>query len=93
VTCFGLFNGNPQAILTILKLSNSVALDRERTLPTERPPLVSEVSANFCGQRGVAWSGRRIPYRSNLGFLDRILTILNNKIKVTSPTIPTIKIN
>jgi hypothetical protein len=26
----------------------SVALVRERTIPTERPPLVDEVSANFC---------------------------------------------
>jgi hypothetical protein len=31
-----------------LKL-NSVALVRERTIPTERPPLIGEVSANFCG--------------------------------------------
>ena len=31
-----------------LKL-NTVALDRERTIPTERPPPVGEVSANFCG--------------------------------------------
>ena len=30
-------------------LSNSVALVRKRTIPTERPPPVSEVSANFCG--------------------------------------------
>jgi hypothetical protein len=30
-------------------LTNSVALVRERTIPTERPPLVGEVSANFCG--------------------------------------------
>jgi hypothetical protein len=29
--------------------TNSVALVRERTIPTERPPLVGEVSANFCG--------------------------------------------
>jgi hypothetical protein len=29
--------------------NNSVALVRERTIPTERPPLVGEVSANFCG--------------------------------------------
>jgi hypothetical protein len=29
-------------------LTNSVALVRERTIPTERPPLVGEVSANFC---------------------------------------------
>jgi hypothetical protein len=28
---------------------DSVALVRERTMPTERPPLVCEVSANFCG--------------------------------------------
>jgi hypothetical protein len=27
----------------------SVARVRERTIPTERPPLVGEVSANFCG--------------------------------------------
>jgi hypothetical protein len=31
-----------------LKL-NFVALVRERTIPTERPPLVGEVSANFYG--------------------------------------------
>ena len=29
--------------------SLSVALVRERTIPTERPPPVGEVSANFCG--------------------------------------------
>jgi hypothetical protein len=29
--------------------NNSVALVRERTILTERPPLVGEVSANFCG--------------------------------------------
>ena len=28
---------------------NSVALVRERTIPTEQPPPVGEVSANFCG--------------------------------------------
>jgi hypothetical protein len=28
---------------------NSVVLVRERTISTERPPLVGEVSANFCG--------------------------------------------
>jgi hypothetical protein len=30
---------------------NSVAIVRKRTIPTERPPLVGEVSANFCGYR------------------------------------------
>jgi hypothetical protein len=29
-------------------LTYSLALVRKRTLPTERPPLVSEVSANVC---------------------------------------------
>jgi hypothetical protein len=44
-----------------LKL-NSMALVRERTIPTERPPLVDEVSANFCGKRvSVTWSGQQIP--------------------------------
>jgi hypothetical protein len=28
---------------------NSVALVRKRSIPTERPPLLGEVSANFCG--------------------------------------------
>jgi len=31
------------------KQTNSVSLVRERTIPTERPPLVGEVGANFCG--------------------------------------------
>ena len=30
------------------KKKNFVALVRERTIPTERPPPVGEVSANFC---------------------------------------------
>ena len=34
---------------TKTKKLNSVALVRERTIPTERPPPVGEVSANFCG--------------------------------------------
>jgi hypothetical protein len=32
-----------------LGLLNPVALVSKRTIPTERPPLVGEVSANFCG--------------------------------------------
>jgi len=39
--CYFMFN-------TKTKL-NSVALVRTRTIPTERPPPVGEVSANFCG--------------------------------------------
>jgi hypothetical protein len=30
------------------RINNSVALVRKRTIPTERPPLVGEVSANVC---------------------------------------------
>jgi hypothetical protein len=35
-------------------------LVRKRTIPTERPPLVGEVSANFLRIEGVAWSAQRI---------------------------------
>jgi hypothetical protein len=41
-----------------MAITNSVALVRERTIPTERPLLVGEVSAD--------------PYGRILGFLDRI---------------------
>jgi hypothetical protein len=33
----------------------------KRTIPTERPPLVSEVSANFLRIEGATWSAWRIP--------------------------------
>jgi hypothetical protein len=33
----------------VIKLTNSVALVRERTIPTEQLSLVSDVSDNFCG--------------------------------------------
>ena len=36
-------------IIIIIIITNSVALVRERTIPTERPPPVGEVSANFYG--------------------------------------------
>jgi len=39
--------------MTKLKL-NSMALVRERTIPTERPPPVGEVSAYFFADRGVS---------------------------------------
>jgi hypothetical protein len=42
-------------------------LVRTRTIPTERPPLVGEVSANFLRIKGVAWSAQRIPTAVNLG--------------------------
>jgi hypothetical protein len=40
--------GEERADIVIIN-NNSVALVRERTIPTERPSLVGEVSANFCG--------------------------------------------
>jgi hypothetical protein len=49
---------------------NSVALARKQTIPTEWPPLVGEVSANFLRVEGFAWSAQRIPTAVNLGFLD-----------------------
>jgi hypothetical protein len=36
-------------LLLLLLLLNSMALVREGTIPTERQPLVGEVSVNFCG--------------------------------------------
>jgi hypothetical protein len=45
-----------------LKNLNSVAQVCKRTIIlTERPQLVSEISANFSGHRGVTWSAGRIP--------------------------------
>jgi hypothetical protein len=42
-------NFQNQNILNTYLLTYSVALVHKRTIPTERPPLVGEVSANFCG--------------------------------------------
>jgi hypothetical protein len=39
----------PLSFAALRILPNSVALVRERTIPTERPLLVGEVSANFFG--------------------------------------------
>jgi hypothetical protein len=44
-------------------------LVRKRTIPTERPLLVGEVSANFLWIEGVAWPAQRITTAVNLGFL------------------------
>jgi hypothetical protein len=64
-------DGNGATIKLPICYTNPVALVRERTIPTERPPIVGEASTNLCGQRGVAWSVRRIPHGRNLGSLDR----------------------
>jgi hypothetical protein len=52
-----------------LKL-NSVALVRERTIPTERPPPVGEVSANFLRGEGCHVVSATVPTAVNLCFLD-----------------------
>jgi hypothetical protein len=44
---------------------NSVALVRERTIPTKRPPLVGEVRANVFRIQGIAWSMQQIPRGSH----------------------------
>jgi hypothetical protein len=44
---------------------------RERTIPTERPPLVGEVIANFFADRGCHMVSVTDPYGRILGFLDR----------------------
>jgi hypothetical protein len=49
---------------------NSVAWVRERTIPTELPPLVGEVIANFCGSR-VPRGQRDGSLRPYSRFLDR----------------------
>jgi hypothetical protein len=39
----------PQCNTLLLKQNKFRGLSRERIVPNERPPLVGEVSANFCG--------------------------------------------
>jgi hypothetical protein len=46
---------NQELVVTIINYDNSVALVRERTIPTARPPLVGEISAKFAN-RGVSRS-------------------------------------
>jgi hypothetical protein len=41
-------SSDSSAIKTLQNLFLSMALVRKRTILTERPPLVGEVSANFC---------------------------------------------
>jgi hypothetical protein len=43
----------------LVQVSNSTPW--HETMPTERPPLVGEVSANFCRIEGVVWPAQRIP--------------------------------
>jgi hypothetical protein len=50
------------AMYSTLKLKkNFMVWVRERTIPTERPPLVGEVIANFLRIDGATWPAWRIP--------------------------------
>jgi hypothetical protein len=53
-----------------LKKKTSVALVRQRTMPTERPPLVGEVVPTFA-DRGCRVVSATDPPVVSLGFLDR----------------------
>jgi hypothetical protein len=50
------------ALTSFFSLFNSVALDRERTILTERPPPVGEVSANFLRIEGCHVVSARDPH-------------------------------
>src|SRR5215510_13445563 len=54
----------------LINYNNSVALVRERTIPTERPPPVGEVSPTFA-DRGVSRGQRNGSPRPLISFLDR----------------------
>jgi hypothetical protein len=51
---FFYLNGKKYVMNMYYYNNNFVALVRDRTIPTERPSLLGEVSANFCGEMGVA---------------------------------------
>jgi hypothetical protein len=53
---------------TILAYKTPWPLDRKRTIPTERPPLVAKLVSNLRIE-GVAWSAQRIPPAVNSIFL------------------------
>jgi hypothetical protein len=62
-------------LLEFFCINYSVALVRNRTIPTERPPLVGEVGANFA-VRGCRVVSATDPHGRILGFLDRSLYYL-----------------
>jgi hypothetical protein len=65
---------------TTKQKTNSVVLVRKRTIPTERPPLVGEVSANFLRIGGVAWSVQRITKSVFSVFLNGAATVYSKKL-------------
>jgi hypothetical protein len=62
-----------------------VALVRERTIPTENPPLVGEVSANFCTQL-VSYYHTFDPENGGIMFLRNIDELLQEEQDVTLET-------
>jgi hypothetical protein len=72
---------------SMFKKLNSVTLVGERTIPTERPPLFDEVSANFCvfrmsrGQRNVfPWPYSRLSRPEPLIFLPSSSSIVLTRL-------------
>jgi hypothetical protein len=63
-----------------LPIFYSVALVRERTIPTERQPLVGEISANLLRIVGCRVVSAADPYDRNLGFLDWRLCGLGRQV-------------
>jgi hypothetical protein len=61
----GMGNGN------VITYNNSVAIVNERTVPTEQPPPVGEVSANFLADKGCYVVSVKDFYGCILDFLDR----------------------
>jgi hypothetical protein len=57
------FNNQPKTSTSVTKTNktNSMVWVRERTIPTERPPLVDEVTANVLRIEGATRSAWRIP--------------------------------
>jgi hypothetical protein len=53
-----------------VKKKHLIVCVRERTIPTERPPLVDEVIANFFAYRGCHVVSVTDPYSRILGFLE-----------------------
>jgi hypothetical protein len=58
-----------RTMLWYCSFTYSMALVRKRTIPTERPPLVGEVSANVLRIEGATWSAWH-PYCRILGLID-----------------------
>jgi hypothetical protein len=71
VTCFKIFTRHsPKRKTKQANKQTNELRGLSKTIPTERPPLVGDVSANFV-DRGCQMVSVTDPYGRNLGFLDR----------------------